>query len=448
MAEILLFGAGKSASYLIRHFLESASRENYLLHVVDPAAAGLEQSYQTYGDYLRLHAVSMDDRETLHPLFERAGVVISLLPPALHPRVAENCLHYGKHLVTASYAGEEMRHFDAAAREKGLVFLNEAGLDPGIDHMSALKMIHNLQENGSHIREFYSYTGGLVAPESDTNLWHYKLSWNPRNVVLAGSGAPAQYLENSEVKLVSYPQLFQRLVPFEHETYGRFEGYPNRDSLSYRDKYGLEEAETLLRGTLRRPGYAHTWNILVQLGLTDDQLSMNIPEGSSGRYFLNRFLPYHPSKSLEEKLQNLAALDCREDDIERLMECGLLDENYKLPVTHGTAAQILQAVLEEKWKLASGDRDMIVMIHRVIHEQKGKQYRTEASLVLEGEDEIYTAMAKTVGLPAAFCAEEILSGRFREAGVQIPDKPALYLPVLKRLEAAGIRFVENSVLMS
>ncbi len=441
MAEILLFGAGKSASYLIRYFLEGAEEKNYFLHVCDPAA-DLLKSYHT-SPRLICHTLSIDETASCAERIKSADIVISLLPAFLHEKVALLCLEHGKNLVTASYVDAKMHALDEAVKAKGLCFMNEAGLDPGIDHMSAMKLLDDLKDQGAAVFSFESFTGGLIAPECDTNPWHYKLSWNPRNVVLAGSGSSARYLDNHELRFVSYPQLFQRRQIFEHPRYGTFEGYPNRDSLSYQKLYELDGVRTLLRGTLRKPGYCNSWNVFVQLGLTDDSYQMDLGATCSGRAFFNSFLPYHPVKTLEEKLREVNGLNLNEADMARIDYLGLFSKDYLLPKTQGSPAAILQAILEEKWRLEANDRDLIVMIHRIGYRLDGKHHWIESSLALEGEDARYTAMAKTVGLPAALCAEEILSGRFRKSGVLIPIYPEIYMPVMEKLDHYGIVYEER-----
>lgn len=441
MAEILLFGAGKSASYLIRYLLEVAEEKNYSLHVCDPAADSLRQFHNS--PRLFCHPVFIDDEAACAERVAAADIVISLLPAFLHEKVALLCLELGKNLVTASYVDDKMKALDEAAKAKGLCFMNEAGLDPGIDHMSAIKLLNELKNQGATVFSFESFTGGLIAPENDTNPWHYKLSWNPRNVVLAGSGSSARYLDNRELRFVSYPQLFQRRQAFEHPKFGTFEGYPNRDSLTYQKMYELDHVHTLLRGTLRKPGYCSSWNVFVQLGLTDDSYQMDLGNSCNGRTFFNSFLPYHPSKSVEEKLREVPGLNLSDADMARIEFLGLFSAAYHLPKTQGSPAAILQSILEEKWRLEEHDRDLIVMIHRIGYRMDGKENWIESSLALEGEDARYTAMAKTVGLPAAFCAEEILSGRFRKKGVLVPIYPEIYSPVLEKLGANGIVFEER-----
>lgn len=441
MANILLFGSGKSASYLIKYFLQPAFSKAYTLHVCDPNANDLRLYHPEKN--LVCHALGIENKSEISALVEQADMVISLLPAALHIQVAELCLYHQKHFANASYKDKPMQNLHEEAKRKKLCFLNEAGLDPGIDHMSALRIINDLKADGAQITSFESFTGGLIAPESDNNPWNYKLSWNPRNVVLAGSGSSARYLDHGKLKLISYPQLFQRTRSFSLPDYGHFEGYANRDSLNYKELYGLKGIKTLLRGTLRKPGFCSAWNILVQLGLTDDSYQIDLGTSCSGSDLLRCFLPYSDGKSIKEQIRYNLDIPCSKQDIERLDYLGLFSTRNKIPLTQGSPAQILQAILEDKWKLMPEDRDMIVMIHRIGYKQKGRNHFLESSLVLEGEDSRYTAMAKTVGLPLALCAEAILNGEYKEYGVSMPNKPSLYEPVLDGLHDMGIVFKEK-----
>ena len=322
---------------------------------------------------------------------------------------------------------------------KGLLFLNECGLDPGIDHLSALKIIHEAQSRGEAIRSFKSYCGGLLAPESEDNPWKYKFTWNPRNVVLAGQGM-SKFLEHGEVKLVPYQQLFKRVETIHFPGLGDFDGYPNRDSLNYQAIYGLEQVNTLLRGTLRRAGFCKAWDVFVQLGMTDDTASLQFPVGSTYRQFFNTFLPWSDQLTIEEKLAELIP-DLDFSTFEKLQWLGFFEQKL-LPKTEGSPAQLLQAILEEQWALQPADRDLIVMQHQFeIQTQTGIK-KIISSLVEEGQDGVYTAMAKTVGLPLAIAVDLFLKGKISLRGLQLPVVPELYLPILEALEKEGIRFEE------
>ena len=439
MSTILIFGAGKSAIYLIDYLADSCAGGDRQLLVadLDPslAASKLQGRRNT-----QAVAVKLEEQDSRRQLIERADVVISMLPAGLHPVVAADCLELGKHFFTASYESEALRGMRPEIEAKGLLFLNECGLDPGIDHMSALKIIHEAKAKGEVIRSFTSYCGGLLAPQSEDNPWKYKFTWNPRNVVLAGQGT-SKYLEHGEVKIVPYHQLFKRVETVNFPGLGDFDGYPNRDSLSYQHIYGLGGIATLLRGTLRRAGFCKAWDVLVQLGLTDDSSQLQLPAGSTYRQFLNTFLPWSDGFSVEEKLSELIP-DLDFPTFEKLQWLGLF-ESIPLPLTQGSPAQLLQAILEVHWSLQPADRDLIVMQHQVEIQTETGIKKIISSLVDIGQDAVHTAMAKTVGLPLAIAVDLFLKGEISLRGLQLPVVPELYLPILEALEKEGIRFEER-----
>jgi saccharopine dehydrogenase-like NADP-dependent oxidoreductase len=339
-----------------------------------------------------------------------------------------------------------MKRLDEDAKAKGLLFLNEMGLDPGIDHMSAFEMIASIQNKGGEITAFESYTGGLVAPESDTNPWHYKFSWNPMNVVKAGQGYPAVLKHNNQLKFIPYQHLFSRIENIEIAGYGNFEGYANRDSLKYTQVYGLENSHTFVRGTLRKQGFCKSWNILVNLGLTDDQFVIDT-ESLSYKNWISAYLPEN-NLSIEENLSHYLRLNKEEKNlIENLRWLGLFSDET---INKGklTNAQILLQLLERKWKLEESDRDMIVMYHQIDYQLDNMKYRKMASLVVEGENAIHTAMAKTVGLPLAIAVKLFIEEKFSITGVQIPNHSAIYIPVLEELKLFGVNFRETNIVLS
>jgi len=441
MRVTLIFGAGKSATYLIDYLADSCQQGDRTLLVADLdvelAASKLKGRKNT-----QAVSVALENEAARRGLITQADVVISMLPAFLHPVLAADCLELGKHFFTASYESEALRGMRTQIEAKGLLFLNECGLDPGIDHMSALKIIHEAKAKGEVIRSFKSYCGGLLAPASEDNPWKYKFTWNPRNVVLAGQGT-SSYLENGELKFVPYHQVFTRIETVNFPGLGDFDGYPNRDSLSYRSIYGLESTPTLLRGTLRRAGFCKAWDVFVQLGLTDDSFKMQLPSGSTYRQFVDAFLPASESLNVEEKLAELIS-DLDFPTFEKLQWLGLFDE-IPLPITEGSPAQVLQAILEAHWALHPADRDLIVMQHQVEIQTETGVKKIISSLVEEGQDATYTAMAKTVGLPLAIAVDLFLSGKITLRGLHLPVVPELYLPILDALEKEGIRFEERVV---
>lgn len=439
MKTLLILGAGKSSTFLIDYLADSCLQKDRRLLLADldifQAESKLQGKKNTEARFF-----NFEDSNARKKLIQEADLVISMLPAYMHPLVARDCLELGKNFFSASYESDAMREMKKEIEEKGLFFLNECGLDPGIDHMSAMKIIDNAHEKGEQILSFKSYCGGLLAPESEDNPWKYKFTWNPRNVVLAGQGT-SRYIEKGELKFVPYHQLFSRTEQFLFPGLGNYEGYPNRDSLSYRKVYGLDAVPTLVRGTLRREGFCKAWNVFVQLGMTDDSFQMEMPEGSSYRQFLNAFLPWSEHLTVEEKLSELIP-DLDFGCFEKLSWLGFF-ESRKLPKTSGSPAQILQAILEQDWKLSEEDKDLIVMRHIFEIQTPNGIKKLHSSLVSIGEDSVYTAMAKTVGLPLAIAVDLFLEGKIKLTGLHIPVSKDLYLPILSELEKFGIKFEEK-----
>jgi saccharopine dehydrogenase-like NADP-dependent oxidoreductase len=444
MRTILIIGAGRSASSLIKYLLNKAETERLHLMIAD---LSLELAQKKTNNHPNATPIQLDiaNIEERQQQIQKADIVISMLPAHLHVEIAEDCLIFKKHMVTASYISPKMQELDAQAKEIGLVFMNEIGLDPGIDHMSAMKVIDEIREKGGKMIQFESFCGGLVAPESDTNLWNYKFSWSPRNVVLAGQGGVSKFIQEGKYKYIPYNKLFRRTEFLEVEGFGRFEGYANRDSLKYRSIYGLDNILTMYRGTLRRVGFSKAWDMLVQLGMTDDGYTMENSENMSYRDFTNSFLAYHPTDSVELKLRHYLKID--QDDViwDKFMELDLFASSKKIELKNATPAQILEKILAEKWALQPNDKDMIVMYHKFGYELNGQQKQIDSTMVCLGEDQTYTAMAKTVGLPVAMATLQILNGNIKTPGVQLPIKKEVYEPILNELETFGVIFIEKEV---
>lgn len=441
---ILLVGAGKSTAYLLDYLLQRVAAGEIKLLVADQQASSLPIPAEQ-----KAHCECIDldifQTEKRRKLVNRASIVISMLPARMHILLAQDCLEYGKHLVTASYVSKELQELSAEVKQKGLVFMNEVGLDPGIDHMSAMQVIDRIRSAGGKMLLFESFTGGLVAPENDNNLWHYKFSWNPRNVVVAGQGGAAKFLQEGTYKYIPYHKLFRRTEFLEIENYGRFEVYANRDSLSYQEAYGLQDVLTLFRGTMRRVGFSKAWNIFIQLGMTDDSYHIENSAGMSYRDFVNLFLPYSPTDSVELKLRHYLKVD--QDDIlwDKLIELDLFSTQKTLAKENCTPAQALQEILERSWTLGADEKDMIAMYHKFGYELNGERKQIDAHMVVLGQDQRFTAMAKTVGLPTAMACVHILEGRIKTPGVQIPLAEEVYTPILKELSEHGIVFTEKEV---
>ncbi|WP_423820018.1 saccharopine dehydrogenase C-terminal domain-containing protein [Salinimicrobium sp. TIG7-5_MAKvit] len=442
MRKILIIGAGKSTSVLIEYLLKKSEPEDLQIIIGD---LEVENAQKLAGDHPRAKATQLDifKREEREKAVQNADIVISMLPARFHIEVAKDCLVYGKNMVTASYISEEMQQLDDAVKDKGLVFMNEIGVDPGIDHMSAMQVIDRIREQGGKMLLFESFTGGLVAPESDTNLWNYKFTWNPRNVVVAGQGGVAKFLQEGKFKYIPYNRLFRRTEFLEVKDYGKFEVYANRNSLKYKSIYGLDDILTLYRGTIRRVGFSRAWNMFVQLGMTDDSYTMENSEAMSYRDFVNSFLPYSPTDSVELKFRHNLKID--QDDImwDKLLELDIFNPDKKVGLKNATPAEILQKILTEKWSLSPEDKDMIVMYHKFGYEINGEQRQIDATMVNIGQDQTRTAMARTVGLPVAIAALKILNGTISTPGVQLPITKEVYDPILKELAENGITFREE-----
>lgn len=441
---VLVIGAGKSTSQLVNYLLHKSQKENLAIIVGD---ISLEHAQKLVNKHPNGKAISLDvfNEQQRTQAIENATIVISMLPARFHIEVARDCVKLGKSMVTASYISKEMQALDKEAKEKGLVFMNEIGLDPGIDHMSAMQVLDRIRDTGGKILLFESFTGGLVAPESDTNLWNYKFTWNPRNVVLAGQGGAAEFIQEGTYKYIPYQRLFRRTEFLEVEGYGRFEGYANRNSLKYRSVYGLDDIPTLYRGTLRRVGFSKAWHIFVMMGMTDDSYKLQETETMSYRDFVNLFLPYSPTDSVELKLRHHVKID--QDDLlwDKLVELDIFNPDKKIGLTNATPAQCLQRILEDKWTLAPNDKDMIVMYHKFGYEINGQRKQIDATMVNIGQDQVETAMARTVGLPVAMATLRILNGEITTPGVQLPISKEVYEPILKELEDYGITFKEYEV---
>jgi saccharopine dehydrogenase-like NADP-dependent oxidoreductase len=444
--------------------------------------------------------IDISNEEDRKALIMEADIVISLLPPAYHIIVAKDCIAFSKNLLTASYIDESMRSLRDSIEEKDLLFLCEMGLDPGIDHMSAKKMIDEIHEKDGKIDSFISHCGGLVAPESDNNPWHYKISWNPRNVVMAGK-AGAIYKLGGEIIELNYEDLFAE------KRYVAIPGnealcwYPNRDSLSYISKYGLQETNTFIRTTLRHPDYIYGWKNIIDLKLTSEDIFYNTDKWSLSMFFRAHMDKNGFSEWLENKLRdqfdltkgllaelvNLVELEQKAADkgvdtpdeimmvdgkgdlqkvdiddlkinaaatladkmhdasltLKQLFYLGMDDDTTIINKGHCSAADVLQFALEKKLALQPGDKDLVMMLHEIEYTIDDKKYKSTASMIVTGEDDAHTAMAKTVGLPLGIAAKLILDGTINQKGLLIPVNKEIYIPVLEVLNQYGIFFNEE-----
>lgn len=443
MKTILLLGAGLSSSSLIRYFLQHAEKFNWQLRVCDQNLSLVKQKLNGHarGVALSFNALNPEERKEE---IKQADLVISMLPARFHVDIALDCIKYKTNLITPSYVSNEMKALHNEAQKAGIVIMNEIGVDPGIDHMSASKILDEIRSKNGEIHSFKSFCGGLMAPENDSNPWNYKFTWNPRNVVIAGQGPAAAFIEEKEYKYIPYGKLFERLEKIEVEGYGTFEGYANRNSLSYRPIYKLNTIPTIYRGTLRRPGFAQAWNIFVELGMTEDSYVLENSETLTPRNFINAFLPFQTGESVESKFKRLFTKN--DSELYHKFEwLGLFNDAEPIGLKNATPAQLLEKILVDKWKLNDNDKDMLVMHHEFEYTSENSRKKIVSSMVNIGENQVYTAMSNTVGLPVAICGKMILNGKLTTKGVLIPVEKEIYDPILNELENYGITFQEKEI---
>lgn len=423
---IILFGAGKSASFLIKYLLTECCTYKWRLTVADNNIF-LAQSKVGFIPYAEAKQVQIENEEQRSGLIKEGDLIISLLPSSLHFLVASDCLMYSKDLLTASYLDEKILSLAPGIKNDGLLFLCEMGLDPGIDHMSAMRLVHRIKEKGGKIVSVVSHCGGLVAPESDDNPWHYKISWNSKNIVMAGSSG-AVFREKNVINRVAYEKLFDDCKSIVVKDHGQLAYYPNRDSLPYMKSYDLQDIPTFIRTTLRHPAYCAAWNSLVNAGLTDDTTIINSP-GLTFKSWSTTLIPF-------VNINNSNQFDYLEFFNEQI-----------IPDHLKTSADIVQYLLEKKLMMQPADKDMIIMLHEIEYYLDNKLHKTNSLLMLKGEDNIHTAMAKTVGLPLGVAASLILQKKMLLTGLHIPVLPEIYNPILNELERQGISFEENDSVM-
>lgn len=442
MRKVLVLGAGRSSAALIKYLLAKSGDENWVVTVGDFSEDMAKAKTKDYPN-ARPIAFDVKNEKQRNEEIKNADIVISLLPPDLHYLAAVDCVRFKKNLITASYVSDAVKKLDADAKTAGVVLLNEIGLDPGIDHLSAMQIIHQLKKSGAEITSFKSYTGGLVAPEYNDNPWGYKFSWNPRNVILAGQGT-AKFIENGNYRYVPYHHLFKQIEIIEVEGLGTFDGYANRDSLSYRSQYEIENIPTLIRGTLRSRGFCEAWDVFVQLGLTDDSYVVENSAELSYAHFMEAFIPSHASgKDLKSKVASACGIEANCEAMQKVEWTGIFSDK-KIGMEKATPAQILQDMLQKIWVLKEGDKDMIVMQHQFQYREKNNATKQlVSSLIVKGDDAEYTAMAKTVGLPMGIAARLILNEKIKLTGLKIPVMKEVYDPVLEELKQYGVIFKET-----
>ncbi|MBE51102.1 MAG: saccharopine dehydrogenase [Flavobacteriales bacterium] len=441
MKKIHVIGAGRSSLVMIRTFLSLCKKNNWFLVVADfnkdLALNALDNNVQ----FAKAIKLDINNDEARRDFVKDSDIVISMLPAVYHILVAKDCIDYSKPMVTASYVSNDMKKLDKAAKNADVILLNEMGLDPGIDHMSAMKIINEIKSFGGSITSFKSFCGGLVHPEYDDNPWNYKFTWNPRNVVLAGQGT-ALYIDGKQHKYIPYNNLYKRIENLDVDDCGPFEAYANRNSLQYKNQYGLKNIDTIIRGTIRKKGFCEAWNIFIELGMTDDSYVINNSNKLKISEFTNLFLP-NKSLKIKDNFCSFLNIKINSELFNKFEWLGLFSNDY-VEVFNATPAQVLQSILEKKWKLNSNDKDMVVMQHQFKYNLSGFEKQIISDLVVYGDSREETAMAKTVGLPIVFAVKHILNGNIKQKGVVIPVSEEIYIPVLEELSTFGIVFREKT----
>jgi len=436
MKKALILGAGLVARPLVRYLLEQPDIE---VVVASRTVSKAIKLIDNHPDGVAKE-LNLKNEESLREEVSKADLVISMVPYSFHPKVAKYCIDFKKHMVTTSYVSEIMKNLDAEAKKAGILILNEVGLDPGIDHMEAMRIIHEVEEKGGEITNFTSYCGGLPAPEANTNPFGYKFSWSPIGVLLAGKNS-AQYLKDGQQVFIPSENLFENYSIIPIEGLGDFEGYPNRNSLPYIDLYNIQSTKTMLRGTLRNLGWCDTLKKIVDLGLLDEE--EKDWSGLTYEEFTRGWLNEPEETDLRKALA--LHLNLREDSdvIQHLEWLGLLSDD-PLPIERGSALDILGAKMLEKLQYEKGERDMIILQHAFeASYPDGKEERITSTLIDFGIPDGDSSMARTVGLPPAIGTKLILEGKIRERGVHIPVSADIYIPILEELKRMDITFKEK-----
>ncbi|MFQ6069690.1 MAG: saccharopine dehydrogenase C-terminal domain-containing protein [Candidatus Aminicenantales bacterium] len=436
MKKVLILGAGLVARPLVRYLLEQPDFE------VEVASRTVSKAVNLINNHPqgRAKELNLKNEEALRKEIREADLVVSMVPYSFHPRVAEYCIACGKHMVTTSYVSDAMRALDSEARREGVLILNEIGLDPGIDHMEAMRIIHGINKKGGEVESFTSFCGGLPAPEANNNPFGYKFSWSPIGVLMAGKNS-AEYLREGKEVYIPSERLFDSCWPLSIEGLGEFEAYPNRNSLPYIDTYGIQNTKTMIRGTIRNKGWCRTMKAIRSLGLLDEE-----PEEWTD-FTCERFLRHVMKNPPERDLRKAMCLSLgveENSDVIRNIEWLDLLSGEPLPLERGSALEVLAEIMRRKMKYEEGERDMIILQHEFVAlYPDGKKEKITSSLVDFGIPGGDSSMARTVGLPAAIGSRLILEEKIKETGVYIPVLPEIYEPILRELKEEGISFKEK-----
>ena len=438
----MIIGCGKSSTSLIDYLYKYCISKNFIIQISDFSAKNLKFFRKKYPKIIT-KIFDVNDKKQREKIVINQSIVISMLPAKYHLLIAIECLKSNINLVTASYISDELMKLDFEVKKKNLLFLNEVGLDPGLDHMSALKLIKEIKNDNGKIKSFKSHCGGLIHPKYDNNPWNYKFTWNPRNVILAAKGQ-AKFLRNNKIVQVNYPDVFNQTEKINIDQLGDFDSYANRDSLKYIKLYGLDEINTMFRGTLRRKGFCESWEIIALLGLTDDEVYLNTFNRSYKDLILSQLFSKNNVIDLKKEIEFKVSRKISDETYNKLLWTELFTCDRRLKNEKMTLAQVVESLLVKKWNFEEKDKDMIVMQHDFEYQKKNRLLNKKSTLVVYG-DENFSAMSKTVGLPLAIATKLILEDKINYYGVKIPDISMIYEPILKELEYFKINFNESIV---
>lgn len=442
MNSILILGAGRCSGAMIDYVLKEAEKHGWNVTVADTDMdlAIQKVNNRPNGRGTWLDVTKVNDRRDL---IARTDLVVSLLPAHLHLEVAHDCIKLNKQFITSSHVSHELYRLGDEARDRELIYTGQKGLDPGIGHMVTRQYVDNLRAKGATITAFRSYIGGLVAPEDlEKNPWKYKFTWNPRNSVLMGQGT-SQYLEDKRLKYIPYSNLFESYRKVAIASIGEFEMYPNRDSLLHIEAYGLQDIPSVMRGTLRYPGFCDGWNALVKLGLTDGSYPILNAKEMSFHEWIDAYVSSEPGSSLKDRTAHKLGKYASARVMRQLEWLGLFRKK-KINIRTATPALLLERVLLDKWQLAPKDKDLVINQLEFEYELDGEQKQLISTLALKGEDAENTAISKFIGLPMAIFIKKYMLGEITDTGINVSMQPAVYNPVLEELKDFGIVYKETA----
>ena len=434
---ILILGAGKSAFNLISYLSYNSQKLKIKIKLISDKTP----EYINEIKKIQFLTIDINDKTQISSQIKKAHIVVSLLPPFLHYKVALMCLEYSVNMITASYLDDKIKSLDKEFKKKSCFLFMEMGLDPGIDHLSAKKVIDNLNNKGKII-SFESYTGGLMKKDNK-NPWGYKFTWNPMNVIKAGLDG-AKYLKNGNIINIPYEKVFSDLKEIKLSKSHIYEGYPNRDSLKYKNLYGLEDTNTIIRGTLRHPGFCKAWNILVNLGLTNDSIFFQKEDKLSHFDFFKHKINLDSYESVKNYICERFSINENSQALKNLSWSNFFSKQT-ISSTNKKSSDILYDILKDNWSLEKHDVDLVVMYHSFVYREKNNLKKVESFMKLEGINNFDTAMSRTVGLPMALLIETIISKNLKFEGVLLPFDKVLYEPLLDKLNNNGIIFENRTI---